>query len=134
MTVFSKTYQLPFSIKETYQHWISNDTVVEPAERMNIQPEIGGHYQLIMPGGMTMLGTFTEVVPNEKLAYSWNWQGDKETTMVQVTFNKTGEAAEHTLIRITHGDFSTEESHKNHASGWDSYINGFTELLQSRKK
>jgi len=133
MTVFSKTYQLPFSIKETYQNWISNDTVVEPAERMDIQPEIGGRYQLVMPGGITMLGTFTEVVPNEKLAYSWHWQGDEETTMVQVTFNKTGKAAEHTLIRITHGDFSTEEAYNNHASGWDGYIKGFTELLQSRK-
>ena len=126
MQAFDKTYHLPSDLETTYQHWVSNDTVIAPASRMEIEPRVGGTYRLIMPGDMTMNGVFSEVVPNQALTYSWQWDGSDEQTQVNVQFSGT---ASGTDVRIVHSGFTSQDSYDNHASGWDSYVDGFTLLV-----
>ena len=129
MNTFEKSYQLPYPPADVYRHWVSNDTVIAPAERMEIDPTPGGVYRLIMPGGMTMDGSFSEVVPEQRLRYSWHWQGDAETSQVLVEFAADGAG---TQVTITHSGFTSQTSYDNHAAGWDSYIEGFSGYLASR--
>jgi uncharacterized protein YndB with AHSA1/START domain len=130
MQTFDKTYHLPFDIETTYTHWISNDTVIAPASRMEIEAKAGGAYRLVMPGEIVMNGVFSEVVPNKALTYSWQWQGSDEQTHVNVQFSANDNDKDTgTDVRIVHSGFTSQDSYDNHASGWDSYIDGFTLLV-----
>ena len=129
MNTFEKSYLLPYPLPEVYRHWVSNDTVIAPAERMEIDAAPGGVYRLIMPGGMTMEGRFNEVLPEQRLSYSWHWQGDEETSQVRVEFAAAGAG---TQVTINHTGFTSQTSYDNHAQGWDSYIEGFSAYLATK--
>ena len=90
----------------------------------------GGRYRLSMrtdEGDLhTVGGTFTEVRPPERLAYTWAWEdgpsgamaGSKETLVV-VDFVEDGDG---TLVRLTHSGFATEEIRDMHVHGWDAVL------------
>ena len=65
-----KNYSLPFAPERIYAAWISSDTVIAPAKRMNIEPVIDGLYQLFMDKDSSVPsneGRFLEIVPNQLL-------------------------------------------------------------------
>lgn len=127
MNTLSKTYLVEFPLELVFSKWVAEDTVVAPAERMEIEPRIGGAYRLFMPGGGLMEGIFSEFAENEHLSYSWNWVDDDEVTQVDVTFQRCPDGTE---IHITHSGFESSTSLSHHAAGWDSYIDGFTAHLK----
>lgn len=129
---FERTWQLPFSPATLYAAWVANDTVIPPATRMDIKPEVGGHYRLHAAGdGFTATneGTFLVVELNQRLRYTWQWAGDEEVTEVDVTFRPNNGGTE---LELHHGTFISQESYTNHDNGWESYISGLTEFLQTR--
>lgn len=121
MDTFSKSYVLKFPPELVFAKWVTEDTVVSPAEKMEIEPRVGGACRLLMPGG-GMEGVFSEFSENERVIYSWNCVGSDETTEVDVTFQVH---ADRTEVNVTHSGFRSEESLEMHASGWDSYLEGF---------
>lgn len=125
-----KTYLLPFPKALVYAVWTSSETVIPPATRMDIDPIIGGHYRLFMDMPDVKLsneGRFLEVIPNELLKYTWEWNGDGEVTEITVIFeaHETG-----TEIRIHHIGFASKESAAMHDSGWDSYVDGLIKFIE----
>ena len=128
MSTISKSYVIEFPLALVFSKWVAEDTVVSPAERMEIEPRIGGAYKLFMTGGGVMEGMFSEFAENEHLTYSWNWVGSDETTEVDVTFQSHPNGTE---VQITHSGFESSTSYDNHASGWDSYIEGFTAHIKT---
>ena len=76
-----------------------------------------------------MNGTFSQVEPGQALTYSWQWDGDDEASVVSVSF---ADNAGGTAVHIVHGEFSTQEAYDNHATGWDSYVEGFTAHVRER--
>jgi uncharacterized protein YndB with AHSA1/START domain len=128
MSTISKSYVIEFPLELVFSKWVAEDTVVPPAERMEIEPRIGGAYKLFMPGGGVMEGVFSEFAENEHVTYSWNWVGSDETTEADVTFRSHPNGTE---VQITHSGFESSTSHDNHASGWDSYIEGFTAQIKT---
>ena len=71
-------------------------------------------------------GEFLVVEPNRQVVYTWEWNGDGEVSEIDVRFEASGDG---TRISLTHYGFTKEESVTNHDSGWDSYIEGFTNHL-----
>jgi uncharacterized protein YndB with AHSA1/START domain len=128
MSTISKSYVIEFPLELVFSKWIAEDTVVPPAERMEIEPRIGGAYKLFMPDGGVMEGVFFEFAENEHVTYSWNWVGGDETTEVDVTFLSHPNGTE---VQITHSGFESSTSYDNHASGCDSYIEGFTAHIKT---
>jgi len=128
MSTISKSYVIEFPLELVFSKWVAEGTVVSPPERMEIEPRIGGAYRLFMPGGGVMEGVFSEFAENEHVTYSWNWVGSDETTEVDVTFQSHPDGTE---IQLTHSGFESSTSYDNHASGWDSYIDGFRAHLKS---
>ena len=120
-----KTYEIPFPLTRVYNAWVSSDTVIPPATSMDVLPEVGGHYRLIMEtpdfNGKNE-GKFLAVEPEKQLTYTWEWNGDGEVSEIDVAFEATDAG---TRINITHSGFTKEESVTNHDSGWDSYMEGF---------
>ena len=90
---------------------------------------LGGVYRLIMPNNDTMLGEFSEVLPNSRLRYSWQWVGSDEATEVEVHFESHPDGTE---IAITHRSFQSAASLENHSTGWDNFVDGFRRHLENR--
>lgn len=124
-----KTYFLPFSRERVYAAWTSSETVIAPATRMDISPVLGGHYRLFIETpemSSSNQGTFLEVISNEFLRYSWEWDHNGEVTEIAVIFkHHTGG----TEINLSHKGFTNLESRSMHDSGWDSYVDALTTLV-----
>jgi len=124
-----KTYELPFPVARVYNAWVSSNTVIAPATRMDVNPVVGGHYRLIMETpemSSRNEGEFLTVEPNSHITYTWEWNGDGEVSTIDVVFSATREG---TRIELTHSGFASPQSLANHDGGWDSYIEGFLQHL-----
>ena len=127
-----KTYELPFAVDVVYSAWVSSATVIPPATAMDVKPEVGGHYRLIMEtADFTGRndGVFSRVEPNQRVTYTWQWNNDGEVTEIDVRFCKVGSG---TRLELRHSGFQSQNSVDNHDMGWDSYIQGFTDYLRAR--
>ena len=85
---------------------------------------VGGHYRIVMltPTGEEhdVGGVYREVVPNEKLVYSWAWKSTPEReSLVTVTFKGEGSG---TLLTITHEQFFDEAARDGHQGGWNGAL------------
>ncbi len=121
------------TVAELYQLWISTDTVLAPTEALEINPEVGGLYRLIMPGNFCMTGYFSVVRQNQQLTYSWQWQDDDEVTLVDVQFCPT-ESGDHCLVKLIHRGFDSDESLQRHDEGWHNYLSGLNRFLKRPAK
>jgi uncharacterized protein YndB with AHSA1/START domain len=71
----------------------------------------------------TARGTFREVVPVHRLAYSFGWEGRDDvppgSSLVEIDLidNDGG-----TLLRMTHSGLPNEEMCASHAEGWAHYL------------
>jgi uncharacterized protein YndB with AHSA1/START domain len=127
-----KLYHLPFSPATVYAAWVSSETVIAPATRMEIDPIVGGHYRLfIETPEMTMrnFGTFLLVEPHARLCYTWEWNKDGEVSEIDVTFAPAGSGTD---VHLRHTGFTKPESRVAHDRGWDSYIDGLSAFLKFR--
>jgi uncharacterized protein YndB with AHSA1/START domain len=130
--IIDKSYDLPFAIDKVYAAWVDSDTVIAPATRMDIKPEVGGHYRLFMDSPdftASNQGEFLRVEPGTRVTYTWEWNRDGEVSTIDVTFAPTQTG---TRVRILHDGFTKPESVTNHSTGWDSYIEGFRAHLSAR--
>jgi uncharacterized protein YndB with AHSA1/START domain len=85
----------------------------------------GGLYLIKGVGrsGNNARGTFREVVPVHRLAYSFGWEGREEvppgSSLIEIDLiEKEGG----TLLRMTHRDLPNEAQCASHAKGWAHYL------------
>ena len=81
---------------------------------------VGGRYRFVMrsPDGEThdVSGEFREVVPNEKLVFTWGWISTPErVSLVTVSLKPDGDG---TLLTLTHEQFFDEAARDRHQHGW----------------
>lgn len=84
---------------------------------------VGGRYRISMqPPGKdivrTVTGEYKEVVPNERLVYTWTWEEDIDEvgeTLVTVEFRDRGESTE---LLVRHERLRTEVGRTRHREGW----------------
>jgi uncharacterized protein YndB with AHSA1/START domain len=82
---------------------------------------IGGSYRWVMvaPSGEEhdVLGVYREVVPNEKLVFTWAWKSTPEReSLVTVLLKPDGDG---TLLTLTHEQFFDEDARDRHQYGWN---------------
>jgi uncharacterized protein YndB with AHSA1/START domain len=96
-----------------------------PGETVTVRAEndarVGGRYRVVMraPNGdeHDVGGVYREVVPNEKLVFTWAWKSTPEReSLVTITFKSDGAG---TLMTLTHEQFFDEEARDHHQFGWD---------------
>ncbi len=99
---------------------------------VEVDLRIGGTYRIGMksPDGELYVatGVYQEIVPNEKLVFTWRWENDSFSpeTLVTVEFKKSGE---HTELVFTHENFATEELAKDHQEGWEGALSKLSTLI-----
>jgi uncharacterized protein YndB with AHSA1/START domain len=71
-----------------------------------------------------LTGHYEEIVPNEKLVYTWRWEDwaqHVEDTLVTVEFIDKGDATE---IVVTHQNLANEAAVKGQTFGWKGILEG----------
>jgi len=89
-----------------------------------IDPRPGGVYRVLVAGQFTAGGEFVEVVPNEKVVYTFGWDmpGNPITpgsTTVEITLVPEGEK---TRVTLRHTGLPDEDAVTQHIHGWDHYL------------
>ena len=87
---------------------------------MEMDVAVGGAYRLTMADGednrFTSTGTYSEVVPNRRLAYSWQWShDDSPKTLVEIDLEDTDAGCR---IRLRQTGFANAEAAISHTDGW----------------
>jgi uncharacterized protein YndB with AHSA1/START domain len=104
-----------------------------------IDLRVGGRYRLVMrspDGGLSYLvGAYREVLPPERLVYTWSWEegsaGDcanaiTDETLVTVEFHERGNSTE---VLLTHDYLPDERAREGHTEGWSGSLDRLAELL-----
>lgn len=113
------------------KHWFGPRGFTTPSIELDLRP--GGRYRIAMQppeGGVFHLnGVFREVVPPERLVYTFQWEKagwDYPETLVTAEFRERDGATE---LVLTHERFPEEKMRDDHGGGWSSCLERFAEFL-----
>lgn len=103
------------------------------APSVESDPQVGGGYRIAMqpPDGelFHLSGEFRDVDPLARLAYTFRWDPphpDDRETVVIVSLEDRGEETE---VRLTQGEFATEERYALHRAGWTESFERLEQML-----
>ncbi|MCL1593621.1 MAG: SRPBCC domain-containing protein [Actinomycetia bacterium] len=87
-----------------------------------LDPRPGGIFSMIMGNGMNARGQFVELVPHERVVFTWGWIDQPGippgSTTVEVVLSATDDG---TLLVLTHRSIPDEESAMQQM-GWLHYL------------
>jgi uncharacterized protein YndB with AHSA1/START domain len=119
---------------EQFRRWFGPTPGWTPSAEMDVRP--GGSYRIEMKTSFVrtrfVVGTFLEVVPPERLVYTFDWEGPVPTirldeSLVTVEFVDLGEATE---VRILHERLPKRWQRAFHRWGWNGSLRRLTALLE----
>lgn len=131
------------SQEKVYNAWLDPNLVAEwfkPNERWtnceaDVNPTPGGNYIVTMTHQdgdvVTIDGRIVEVVPPEKLVFTWRDNGNGEfgsETLVTVDLKVVAGGTELTL---THSKISSSEALESFSGGWNGCLDTFTNLVEA---
>ena len=98
-----------------------------------LEPQTGGLYLVNVTGARIARGSFREVVPVHRLAYSFGWDGSEEvppgSSLVEIDLI---EQPDGTLLRLTHTGLPNAVQCAGHAEGWAHYLGRLAEIAAGR--
>ncbi len=100
---------------ELHLRWMGTDAELDPRP--------GGTYQVLVQGRHPSVGTFIEVVPEEKVVFTFGWDEPDHpipagSTEVEITLVPDGDK---TRVRFVHRGLP-EDAVGDHTNGWDHYL------------
>ena len=89
-----------------------------------LEPHVGGTYRVLAQGIHPGVGEFKEIVPNEKVVFSFGWDEPNHpippgSTEVEITLLPEGTK---TRVRLAHRGLP-DDAVADHTNGWDFYLN-----------
>lgn len=97
---------------------------------ISIDLKVGGKYRLTMvtdQGDQIVGGEYLEIVPNEKLVFTWVWEREgADQTQVTVDFKGVGGG---TLLKLNHEHNSSPEAAEHHKQGWNGCFENLEKFL-----
>ena len=111
---------------QVYQAWIDPAQLAQwmggpevTAVEAEADVRVGGRYHVRMTTAAdehNVSGVYREVVPNEKLVFTWAWRSTPEReSLVTVQLKADGN---HTIMTFTHEQFFDEPARDRHEHGW----------------
>lgn len=119
-------------------HWLHPRNVATPREQVafDVRPGGGYRYTMIAPDGTEYptAGTYREVVPVERLVFTWGSPGDADETMPVVTIDlaEHGEAGEQTRMTFHLDGFAGRPGDGYVHDGWSEAFDGLAERIAER--
>jgi uncharacterized protein YndB with AHSA1/START domain len=104
---------------EKIMSWMGAEAATEPHEGgIYLLKDVGGHGP-----GRTARGTFREVVPVHRLAYSFGWEGDEAmppgSGLIEIDLIEQDGG---TLLRLAHSGLPDAARLAAHSKGWTHYL------------
>ena len=112
---------------ELFDYWTKPDKLTRwwPDEAV-VDPAPGGRYRYgFLASGHTLTGTFAEVRPAQRLAFSWRWEHEPRLQQVVVDFEARDAA---TLLTVTQGPYGEGETAKERQNQLDDWTHAFRKL------
>ncbi len=116
---------------EQMKRWFAPGDMSVPQAEADVRE--GGRYRVQMQetgsdGAFhTTGGVYREVVPNERLVFTWKWEGSELETLVTLNFKAL--SANETELTLTHEGFDNEDTRKKHAQGWGGCLANLESFL-----
>jgi uncharacterized protein YndB with AHSA1/START domain len=108
---------------EKLVQWFGPASVEEGSVKADIDLRVGGRYRISFNANGNyneVGGVYREVVPNQRLVFSWAWHSTPEReSLVTISIKPEGTG---TLLVFNHAQFVDEKARDSHERGW-------TELL-----
>ncbi|MCF2493095.1 SRPBCC family protein [Dyadobacter chenhuakuii] len=132
--------QFNVSVEELFKAWTEAEHLKQwwhpmGASLTDVKNELkeGGAVEYYVgDSGLEITGTYSEVVPNEKLAYSWVWnmsdEGSESGYKLDITFSPDGEGSK---LKVVQEGFSGPEFLKPHEEGWEKGLDDLESYLSS---
>ncbi len=109
---------------EQLVQWFGPPNVKPGTVAADLDVRAGGRYRLsfIRDDGeyFEAGGIYREVVPNERLVFSWAWHSTPERESLVTISLKPDDAG--TLMIFHHAQFVDETARDNHQRGWSSFL------------
>lgn len=81
---------------------------------------VGGEYRIAAAAaGMAVSGSYLEIEPPDRLAFTWRWDGEPGETLVTVRLTAAGPDTE---LVLTHEGFADDRQRDNHVQGWSDCL------------
>ena len=101
--------------------WFGPANIKPGSLRAELDLRVGGRYRISFDHASgehsEVAGVYQEVVPNQRLVFSWAWHSTPEReSLVTVSIRPEGTG---TLLVFTHAQFFDETARDNHAKGWN---------------
>lgn len=107
---------------EALKRWFGPEGIEVLVADVDLRP--GGRYRVVMKSETDehrVGGTYEEIVPNERLVFTWAWESTPEReSRVTVTLAPEGDG---TRLVLTHERFADRDATERHAAGWSSSFN-----------
>jgi uncharacterized protein YndB with AHSA1/START domain len=92
--------------------------------RVEADVRVGGRFRKIMRGAdgeeHDVSGVYREVLPNEKLVFTWAWRSTPEReSLVTIALKPDGDG---TVLTLTHEQFFDEAARDRHHDGWSQTL------------
>lgn len=114
---------------EALQHWLRPGGMAITVRSLDAR--VGGSFCFELENGHSIIGTYLQIVPPEKLAFTWsNEAAQPWETTVTLDFLDRGKVTE---VVLTHEGLSTPERRALAAGGWPSMFDRLDSLLSSTR-
>ena len=116
---------------EKVKHWMGPGEV--KVLRTEGDARTGGRFRWVMraPDGEDhdVSGTYREVIPNEKLVFTWAWKSTPEReSLVTLTFKSDSGG---TLMTLLHEQFFDETARDRHQHGWNNAMDKLGKFVEA---
>lgn len=97
--------------------WMGPSGTVAVTAEADLQAGGRYHIRIVVPGDEhNVSGVYREIVPNEKLVFTWAWRSTPEReSLVTIALKADGDG---TLMTFTHEQFFDEKARDDHNKGW----------------
>jgi uncharacterized protein YndB with AHSA1/START domain len=112
-------------------HWFGPSETVAGSVHAEMDVRVGGRFRVsfntVDGEHHEVGGIYREVVPSEKLVFSWAWHTTPEReSLVTVLIRKEGEG---TMLRLTHEQFFDQAARDGHKRGWTGTLDKLEHYL-----
>jgi uncharacterized protein YndB with AHSA1/START domain len=112
-----------FSPRDVECRSIDMDLKIGGAYRVHFVSKMGDHIAT---------GKYTEIVPNKRLRFTWEWQNNAmPNSVVTVDFEDLGATTRLTLL---HEGLPSQEEADHHSHGWSSMAEKFAGFMEQKNK
>jgi uncharacterized protein YndB with AHSA1/START domain len=116
---------------EKIVHWFGPSETVSGSVTAEMDVRVGGGFRIsfrTVDGEYHQVGgKYREVVPDQRLVFSWAWHSTPEReSMVTVTMKPDGDG---TLLTLNHGQFFDEAARDGHKRGWTGTLDKLEKMF-----